>query len=64
MYRGWFLDEAAWDLFALLFASGTISMVYMARHNVLGFNWKVLVICAFVAVVVGAVSAILAIEFI
>jgi hypothetical protein len=26
MYRAWFLDEAAWDLFALLFVSGTISM--------------------------------------
>ncbi len=31
-YRGVFLDEAAWDLFALLFVSGAISTVYMARH--------------------------------
>ena len=62
MYRGWFLDEAAWDLFGLLFVSGTISMVYMARHQVLGqvINWKVAIIGFVVAAVISAVSAFLA----
>jgi hypothetical protein len=62
MYRGWFLDEAAWDLFGLLIVSGTISMVYMARHQVLGqvINWKVATIGFVVAAVIAAVSAFLA----
>ena len=60
-YRGLFLDEAAWDLFALLGVSGAISMVYLARHKVLGqvFGWKVAIISVVVALVVGVVSAIL-----
>jgi hypothetical protein len=62
MYRGWFLDEAAWDLFGLLFVSGTISVVYMARHHVLGqvISWKVVTFGFVVAAVIAAVSTILA----
>ena len=54
MYRAAVLKEAAWDLFALLGVSGTISTVYLARHKVLdsmfGRN-------AIIAVVVAAVLA-------
>lgn len=62
VYRGMFLDEAAWDLLALVFVSGAISMVYMARHKVLGqvFSWKMMIIATVVALVVAVVSAILA----
>ena len=35
MYRAAVRKEAAWDLFALLGVSGSISMVYLARHKVL-----------------------------
>ena len=64
MYRGWFLDEAAWDLLALVVVSGVISCVYMARHRVLGqvVNWKAAIIGAFIAAVVAAVSAFLAVN--
>ena len=57
--RGSF-DEVAWDLFALLFVSGTISMAYMVRHKVLGqvLSWTVLVIGVVVAFVIATVSAI------
>jgi hypothetical protein len=60
-YRGLFLDEAAWDLFALLGVSGGISMMYMFRHTVLGqvFGSKVAILVAVVAIVVGVVSVIL-----
>ena len=62
MYRGWFLDEAAWDLLALVVVGGVISAAYMAKHRVLGqvFNWKAAIIGAVVAVVVAAVAAFLA----
>lgn len=62
MYRGWFLDEAAWDLFAVIIVSGAISMLYMARHHVLGqvVNWKIAALGFVTAAVVAAVSAFLA----
>jgi hypothetical protein len=62
MYRGVVFHEAAWDLFALLGASGAISTVYMARHKVLGqvLGWKVAIIGAVAAFVVAAIAAILA----
>ena len=34
MYRALVWHEAAWDLFALLFASGFISLAHAARHKV------------------------------
>ena len=62
MYRAVVFDEAAWDLFALLGVSSAISIVYLARRKVLGqvLGWKVAIIGAVVALVVGAVTAILA----
>jgi hypothetical protein len=62
MYRGWFLGEAAWDLFALVIVSGAITMLYMARHQVLGqvINWKIAAIGFVIAAVVAAISAFLA----
>jgi uncharacterized membrane protein YsdA (DUF1294 family) len=61
MYRAVVFHEAAWDLFALLGVSGAISAVYLARHKVLGqlFGWKVAIIGAVVALVVGAVAAVI-----
>jgi hypothetical protein len=62
IYRAAVLHEAAWDLFALLGVCLAISVVYLARHRVLGqlFGWKVAIIGAVVAFVVAAVAAILA----
>jgi len=66
MYRAAVRKEAAWDLFALLGVSGAISMVYMARHKVLGdlFGWKkvilAVILAAVLAFVVAVISAILA----
>jgi hypothetical protein len=59
MYRALVRKEAAWDLFALLWVSGAISMGYLARHQVLGqvFGSKTAIIGAAVAVVVAAVVA-------
>lgn len=61
VYRGLVYHEAAWDLLALIFISGMINAVYAARHHVLVFNRKsvmVLVISAVVAAIVAAVLAI------
>ena len=62
IYRAAFLDEAAWDLFALLGVSGAITTVYMVRHKVLGqvLPWKMAIIGFVVALVIGVVAAILA----
>lgn len=59
IYRAAVRKEAAWDLFALLGVSGTISTVYMARHNVLGqlFGWKKVALAVVVAVVLAFVVA-------
>jgi hypothetical protein len=60
MYRAVVFDEAAWDLFALILASGVISMVYAARHNVSILTWKSAVIMALGAVVAAIAAFILA----
>ncbi|MCA9230246.1 MAG: hypothetical protein KDA57_06320 [Planctomycetales bacterium] len=61
--RGWFLNEAAWDLLAIILVGGVISMAYMAKHQVLGqvFGWKPAIISVVVAAVVAAVSSLIAI---
>jgi len=35
VYRGWFRNEAAWDLMAMVVVSATISMAYQVRHKAL-----------------------------
>jgi hypothetical protein len=59
MYRSAVRKEAPWDLFALLFLSGTISIVVLARHKVLGqaYGWKVAIAGAIIAFVVSAAIA-------
>jgi hypothetical protein len=60
MYRGMVWHEAAWDLFALLFASGAFSLVYAIRHKVLILNRNsvnAMALLAFVAAVIAAVVA-------
>ena len=62
MYRGFFLNEAAWDLLALTIVAGGISTVYMARHKALGqfFGWRTILVMVITAVVSMIVAAILA----
>ena len=65
MYRGAFLDEAAWDLMALVIGGGAISTVHLARHKVLGqvfglgqvFHWRALLVFSMAAVIVAIVTA-------
>jgi hypothetical protein len=60
MYRAMVFHEAAWDLLALVVASGAISLVYAARHNVLTLNRKTVAILGLVALIAAVVSFILA----
>ncbi len=52
-YRGMFRHEAAWDLMALVIASGFFCMVYQARQKTLPHGWvkKGLLIALFSAVI-------------
>jgi hypothetical protein len=61
MYRSAVLHEAPWDLFVLLGGSGAISMLYLARHRVLGqvFGWKAVILMALAALIAAVVSAML-----
>jgi uncharacterized membrane protein YsdA (DUF1294 family) len=58
IYRTAVLHEQAWDLFALIGLCGAINTMYLARHKVLRqvFNWKVAILVAVTALVVGVVS--------
>ena len=63
IYRNAVLDQACWDLFALIIMSGAISRLYMAKHKVvLGqvINWKMRIVLAVVAFLVAFVAALLA----
>jgi hypothetical protein len=60
LYRGSVFREAAWDLFALVFASGAISMAYATRHKVMvlkRYSITVIALGAFVAAIVAFVLA-------
>jgi hypothetical protein len=58
------LHEMAWDLFALLGASGAISMVYMIRHKGWdvgeSFGWRVAIIYAVALVALASIGFVLA----
>jgi hypothetical protein len=59
LYRAMVWNEAAWDLYALLFAGGVISLVYAIRHKVLNRNTVMLLaVLGFVAAASAAVVAI------
>jgi hypothetical protein len=60
MYRAMVWHEAAWDLYALLIASGIFSLVYAIRHKVLPLNRKSIVAMALLAFMAAAVAAIVA----
>ena len=60
MYRALVWHEAAWDLFALLFASGFISLVYAARHKVLILNRNNVMVMSLLALLGAVVAAVVA----
>lgn len=60
MYRSLFFHEAPWDLFALLTASGLISMVYAARYNARISNRKFTTLIGLVALIAAVIASILA----
>jgi hypothetical protein len=58
MYRSLVRHEAAWDLMALVIASGIISTVYLARKKALTHGWMMKVLlAAIIAAVVAAIAA-------
>lgn len=60
MWRAWFLDEAAWDLLALVVVSGAIATMYQARHRILGqFLVRKAVLLALLGGVIGFVVAVI-----
>jgi hypothetical protein len=60
MYRAMIWQEAAWDLYALLLASGVISLVYAIRHKALILNRNTVMLLAFLGFVAAAVAALVA----
>jgi hypothetical protein len=56
VYRGAVRNEAAWDLMALVIGSSAIGTVYQVRQ-------KTLPKAVLVAIVVGAVAAVIAVSF-
>ena len=59
MYRGWFRNEAAWDLMAMVIVSGALSAYYQYRHNTLAERNYMFVITFFVIGTIGALVAFL-----
>jgi hypothetical protein len=60
MYRALVWHEAAWDLFALLFASGFISLAHAARHKVLILNRNNVMVMSLLALLGAVVAAVVA----
>lgn len=58
MYRTWVLRESAWDLLALVVASGAVSWLYLMRHKALSHELKKVVLFA---AAIGAVAAVVGI---
>jgi len=62
VYRAVIRKEGAFDLLALVFVSGAISMAYMARHKVLGqlYSRNRVITAVVVALATAIVAAVLA----
>jgi hypothetical protein len=63
MYRGMVWHEAAWDLFALLFASGAFSLVYAIRHKGLILNRNNVMVMSLLALLAAVVAAVVAFTY-
>lgn len=62
MYRSWFRGDAAWDLLAIVIASGILTTAYRLRHDAFGpamARWGLLAAIAGAAVAVLLVVALL-----
>jgi hypothetical protein len=58
MYRGFFLQEAAWDLLAIVIVGGGIGTIYQARQKAMPVGWpKMAIRLAFIAFVGGFIAA-------
>jgi hypothetical protein len=62
MYRAMVWHEVAWDLYALLLASGAFSLVYAIRHKVFILNRNSVIGMALLALVAAAVAAVAALS--
>jgi hypothetical protein len=61
MYRSLYHHEAAWDLMALVVASGAICSAYQARQKTLAKGWVMKVVLGAVIAIVAAFIAAVAI---
>jgi hypothetical protein len=60
MYRAMIWHEAAWDLYALLIASGAISLLYAIRHKAFVLNRHSVMVMALLALLAAAIAAVVA----
>jgi hypothetical protein len=63
MYRAMIWHEAAWDLYALLIASGAVSLVYAIRHKVFILNRYSVMVMALLALLAAAIAAVVAFAY-
>jgi hypothetical protein len=63
MYRAMVWHEGAWDLYALLLASGGFSLVYAIRHKVLILNRKNVMVMSLLALLTAVVAAVIAFAY-
>lgn len=60
MYRSIRFNEAAWDLFGLLFLSGFVMTVYQYRQKIFSKNWvRNYLLLIFFTAILGAVLALI-----
>lgn len=57
MYRGFFRQEAAWDLMALVFLGGVICTIYQARQKTLSHGWVMKIVLGVIASAIAAFVA-------
>jgi hypothetical protein len=63
MYRAMVWHEGAWDLYALLLASGGFSLVYAIRHKVLILNRNNVMAMSLLALLAAVVAAVVAFAY-
>jgi hypothetical protein len=63
MYRAMVWHEVAWDLYALMLASGTFSLVYAIRHKALILNRHNVMQMSLLALLAAVVAAVVAFAY-
>ena len=57
IYRSWKLNDASWDLFAIVISSSLVAVIYQVRHKAFTKSWiKTVIISLLLSVSISVIA--------